>query len=662
MWSRLRIFRRLAARQERDPIVLGGSRRAELRDHQRELHNFQMRLAFCAGAVLLVFFLLVARFFYIQVLQHEYYHTLAENNRISIVPIIPNRGLVLDRNGAVLAHNYAAYTLEITPAKTGEELEPLINELATVVEIAPKDRKRFRKLMEEGHDFASLPIRTRLNDVEVAKFAANKFRFPGVDIRARLFRHYPNGEVASHVVGYIGRLTQADLDKLDDKGLAANYTGSDFIGKVGLEGRYETDLHGTTGFEEVETDANGRAVRTLRSTLPVSGNNLLLSIDARLQEVAERAFGDRRGALVAIEPSTGGVLALVSKPGFDPNLFVDGIDPQNWDALNSSIDHPLNNRALQGVYPPGSTFKPFMALAALELNKRNPHHSIYDPGYFILGGAGGHRYRDWKTGGHGMVDMHKSIVISCDTYYYGVAQDLGIDNIHDFIGHFGFGKRTGIDIDGEAGGLLPSPEWKVRRFPQNPMQQKWFTGDTISVGIGQGYNLATPVQLAHAVSIIANSGTIFRPHIVRHIQDSQTNKLTSIEVQPVGTIPLRPENIQLVRDAMVDVTRPGGTAAAAGAGAPYKFAGKTGTAQVVAMRANEKYDERRVLERHRDHALFIAYAPADAPTIAMAILVENGGHGGSTAAPIARAVLDFYLLGKEPAVKKEQGDESSEND
>jgi penicillin-binding protein 2 len=359
--------------------------------------------------------------------------------------------------------------------------------------------------------------------VEVARFAANKFRFPGIDIRARLFRHYPNGEVASHVLGYIGRVTQADQDRLEDEGLAANYTGSDFIGKVGLEGRYETSLHGTTGFEEVETDANGRAVRMLRSTLPVSGNNLLLSLDARLQEVAERAFGERRGALVAIEPTTGGVLALVSKPGYDPNLFVDGIDPQSWEALNSSPDHPLNNRALQGMYPPGSTFKPFMALAALELGKRNPHHAIYDPGYFFLGGGAGHRYRDWKTGGHGMVDMHKSIVISCDTYYYGVAQELGIDNIHDFIGQFGFGRRTGVDIDGEAGGLLPSQEWKMRRF-----QQKWFAGDTISVGIGQGYNLATPMQLAQAVSVIANKGTVFRPHIVRHIQDSETNKITSI--------------------------------------------------------------------------------------------------------------------------------------
>jgi penicillin-binding protein 2 len=645
MLSRLqRLLRNSGLREDREPIVLAGARRAELRDHQKELQSFQLRLAVSAGIVVFYFFVLVLRFFYLQVVQHDYYHTLAENNRISIVPIVPNRGLILDRNGAVIAHNYAAYTLELTPNKV-DDLDSLISELSSVVEIAPKDRKRFRKRLEEGHDFASLPIRTRLNDEEVARFAANKYRFPGADIRARLFRHYPHGQVASHVVGYIGRLTKSDVEKLESEGSAANYTGSDFIGKTGLEGRYERELHGTTGFEEVETDAGGRAVRTLRSTLPVSGNNLLLAVDARLQEVAERAFGDRRGALVALEPATGGVLALVSKPGFDPNLFVDGIDPQNWDMLNNSPDHPLNNRALQGVYPPGSTFKPFMALAALELGKRSPNYTIADPGYFILGGSA-HRFRDWKAGGHGMVDMHRSIVISCDTYYYGLAQELGIDNIFGFISQLGFGKRTGIDIDGEASGLLPSQEWKMKRF-----KQKWFAGDTISVGIGQGYNLATPIQLAFATSVLANNGVVFRPHLVRHIQNSQTNALTSIEVDPIRTLSLKPETIELVRKAMIDVTRSGGTAAIAGAGAPYAMAGKTGTAQVVGMKQNEKYDERRVQERHRDHALFIAYAPADAPTIAVGVLVENGGHGGSAAAPIARQMFDYYLLGKEPEVK-----------
>jgi penicillin-binding protein 2 len=641
----VKLFRRLAAGHETAPIVLGGARRAELRDHHRDLRNFQVRLVVAAGVVLAAFLVLLIRFFYLQILEHDYYHTLAENNRISIVPVVPNRGLILDRNGAVLAHNYSAYTLEITPNKAGN-LDRVISELASIVEVAPRDRKRFRRLLEEGHDYSSLPIRTRLSDEEVARFAVNKYRFPGVDIRARLFRHYPNGEMASHVMGYMGRLTQADLDRLEDEGGVANYAGSDFIGKAGLEARYEHVLHGITGLEEVETDAGGRAVRTLRSTLPISGDNLLLSLDARLQSVAERLFGDRRGALIAIEPATGGVLALVSKPGFDPNLFVDGIDSQNWEMLNNSPDHPLNNRALQGMYPPGSTFKPFMALAALELGKRSPQHAIADPGYFVLGGAGGHRFRDWKQGGHGMVDLHKSIVVSCDTYYYGVAQDLGIDAIHKFIGQFGFGRKTGIDIDGEVSGLLPSQEWKLRRF-----KQKWFSGDTISVGIGQGYNLATPLQLAYATAVLANSGVAFRPHIVRHVQGSQTNTLTSVEVEPVGKVALHTEYLALVRDAMTDVMKPGGTAAVAGLGAPYKIAGKTGTAQVIAMKQNEKYDEKRVHERHRDHSLFIAFAPADAPTIAIAVLVENGGHGSSAAAPMARKAMDFYLLGKEPEIK-----------
>lgn len=613
-----------------------------------------MRLAACAGLVSLVFAVLLLRLFYVQVVQHDYYHTLAENNRISIVPIIPNRGLILDRNSAVLAHNYAAYTLEITPSKAGS-LDKLIGELAAVIDITPRDRKRFRKLLDESHDFASLPIRTRLSDEEVARFAVNKFRFRGVDLRARLFRRYPNGEVGSHVLGYIGRLTKNDLVKLDDQGIAANYTGSDFMGKVGLEGRYEQELHGTTGFEEVETDAGGRAVRTLRSTLPISGNNLLLSLDARLQNVAERAFGDRRGALVAIEPSTGGVLALVSKPGFDPNLFVDGIDPQNWESLNNSPDHPLNNRALQGMYPPGSTFKPFMAIAALSLSKRPPEYTVADPGFFSLGGT--HRWRDWKAGGHGMVDMHRSIVVSCDTYYYGLAHEMGIEAIHDFIGQFGFGKRTGIDIDGEVAGLLPSEQWKMKRF-----KQKWYPGDTVSVGIGQGYNLATPMQLAHAVSVLANRGVIYRPHTVRHIQNSQTSALSSIEVDPIGRVALSDAHIQLVTEAMVDVLKPGGTAAVAGAGAQYRIAGKTGTAQVVGMKQNEKYDEKRVLERHRDHALFIAFAPAEAPKIALAVLVENGGHGSSSAAPIARKVMDFYILGKEPPGEAKPVVEDSDND
>ena len=614
----------------------------ELRNHQRELYYFRWRIGIAAAGAALLFTLLAGRFFFLQVKQYDHFHTLAENNRISIVPVVPNRGLILDRNGIVLAHNYSAYTLEITPSKI-KDLEATISELAALVDIQPRDRKRFRKLLEESRNFESLPIRARLNDIEVARFTANRFRFPGVDIKARLFRHYPKGELASHAIGHIGRINEADLDRLEAAEVMPNYRGSDHIGKLGIEQSYEKQLHGVTGFEQVETDAGGRAIRTLSRRAPVSGSDLTLTLDSRLQEVAEKAFAQYRGALVAIEPKSGEVLAFISKPGFDPNLFIDGIDPVNWDALNNSLDKPLNNRALRGQYPPGSTFKPFMALAGLELGKRTPSYTISDPGFFTLPGNA-HRYRDWKVGGHGSVDLHKSLVISCDTYYYGLANDLGPDNIFNFIGQFGFGKKTGIDIEGETTGLLPSREWKMRRY-----KQKWYAGDTISVGIGQGYNLATPLQLAFATAVLANNGTVIRPHLVRSILDAATNQTHTVPAaKPVATLALKPENLELVKKAMIAVTQPGGTATRVGLGAPYLTAGKTGTAQVIAIKQTEKYVESRVAERHRDHALFIAYAPAEDPKIAFAILVENGGHGGSIAGPIARIVLDYFLLGKLP--------------
>ena len=443
--------------------------------------------------------------------------------------------------------------------------------------------------------------------------------------------------------GYIGRINKTDLERLEAADNLANYRGSEHIGKTGLEQSYEKELHGTTGFAEVETDVGGRAVRTLSRTPPTSGNNLTLHVDLKLQQVAEQAFGDFRGALIAIEPKTGGVLAYLSKPGFDTNLFVDGIDTQNWDLLNNSPDKPMVNRAMHGQYPPGSTFKPFMALAALELNKRTESYGINDPGFFTLPGNS-HRYRDWKVGGHGFVNLHKSLVISCDTYYYGLAVDMGIDTIFNFISHFGFGKKTGIDIEGERTGLLPSTEWKMKRF-----KQKWYVGDTVSVGIGQGYNLATPLQLAVATATLANNGTQMRPQFVRQIENSKTNVITPRPPEIVSTLPIKPENLTIVHNALIDVTRPGGTAARASAGTPYTIAGKTGTSQVISIKQGEKYVESRVAERHRDHALFIAYAPADNPKIAVAVLVENAGHGGSIAAPIARAVFDYYLLGKVPA-------------
>ena len=617
------------------------NRPTELRNTQRELYYFRWRLGIAAAGAVLLFTLLAGRFFFLQVTQYEYFHTLAENNRISIVPVVPNRGLILDRNGIVLAHNYSAYTLEITPSKI-QDMEATINGLATLVDIQQRDRKRFRRLLEESRNFESLPIRARLNDIEVARFAANRFRFPGVDIKARLFRHYPKGELASHAIGHIGRINEADLDQLEASEDMANYRGSDHIGKLGVEQSYEKQLHGVTGFEQVETDAGGHAIRTLSRRAPVSGSDLTLTLDSRLQEVADKAFEQYRGALVAIDPKNGEVLAFISKPGFDPNLFIDGIDPTSWDALNNSPDKPLNNRALRGQYPPGSTFKPFMALAGLELGKRTPSYTISDPGFFTLPGNS-HHYRDWKTGGHGTVDLYKSIVISCDTYYYRLANDLGPDNIFNFIGQFGFGKKTGIDIEGETTGLLPSREWKMKRY-----HQKWYAGDTISVGIGQGYNLATPLQLAFATAILANNGTVIRPHLVRSILDAGTNQVRTMPAAKPVALALKPENLELVKKAMIAVTQPGGTAARVGAGAPYLIAGKTGTAQVIAIKQTEKYVASRVSERNRDHALFIAYAPADDPKIALAILVENGGHGGSVAGPIARVVIDYFLLGKVP--------------
>ena len=627
----------------------------ELKDYQRELHYFKLRLAVSAVIIFLLFAVLLSRFVYLQVIQHDYYHTKAEDNRISVVPIAPNRGLILDRNGVVLARNYSAYTLELSPSKI-INLEKTINELSELVDIQLKDRRRFEKLRRESRNFESLPIRTRLTDEEVSRFITNRYRFPGVEVNARLFRQYPQGENASHVIGYIGRIDKRDETRLEKKEVVANYHGSDYIGKTGLELSYEDELHGTTGFEEVEIDASGHGVRTRPRNPPISGNNLILTLDIRLQEMAEKIFGKYRGALVAIEPSTGGILAFVSKPGFDPNLFVDGIDLHNWEQLNNSLDKPLNNRALTGQYPPGSTIKPFMALAGLEYGKRSPEYSISDPGFFVLSGMN-HRYRDWKERGHGRVNMHRSIVVSCDTYYYGLANDLGIDNIFNFLTKFGFGSKTGIDVEGEKEGLVPSQEWKMKRYGQ-----KWFAGDTISVGIGQGYNLVTPLQLAFATAILANNGVVYRPHLVRYIQDSASGELRGIETQPIQVLSLKAANLQIVRKAMVDVTRPGGTAAMAGYRSAYSFAGKTGTAQVVAMKQGEKYDEGKVHERLRDHALFVAFAPEENPKIALAILVENGGHGGSTAAPIARQVLDFYLLGKQPKGAVQVVEDDAEND
>ncbi len=621
--------------------------------HDSDIERFRFRVVIAASVVVLGFAILFARFFYLQVIQHDYYATRAEDNRISLVPIAPNRGVIMDRNGIVLARNYTAFTLEITPSKI-ENLDAMIEDLGKLVEIESKDRRRFRKLLDESRSFESLPIRTRLSDEEVARFAANRYRFPGVEVKARLFRQYPLGSRASHAIGYINRINKTDLEIIEKNEQAANYRGTDHIGKTGLEQKYEFQLHGETGYEEVEIDAGGHAIRSLSRTPPVSGNNLTLTLDAKLQEITEQAFGDRRGALVAIEPSTGGILALVSTPTFDPNLFVDGIRSDEWDLLNNSPDRPMVNRALNGAYPPGSTFKPFMALAALEIGKRTAGQTISDPGFYNFGG---HHFRDDKKGGHGTVDMYKSIVHSCDTYYYMLANDLGIDNIARFMGSLGLGSRSGIDIEGESEGVLPSPEWKRRRFKSRE-QQKWYAGETISIGIGQGYNAYTPIQLAQAIAVVANDGVFYRPHLVRYITDTKTGEKVLIEPEPLRTLAWKPENIEIIKKAMVGVNKEG-TGARAFAGAEYVSGGKTGTAQLFSLKGAD-YRAGRLKKELHDHGLFIAFAPADHPKIALAVLVENGGFGSQSAAPIARMVLDYYLLGKLPKGAAKEDDTPEE--
>ncbi|GAA4339211.1 penicillin-binding protein 2 [Pigmentiphaga soli] len=614
----------------------------ELQNTERDLHRFRVRLLVAVGFVLACFGALGYRFWYLQVARHDDYAARAEQNRISVLPITPHRGVVVDRNGVLLARNYSAYTLEITPSKAGK-LDDTIDRLAQVVPIDARDRRRFRQLMSESRRFESLPIRSRLTDEEVARFAAQSFRFPGVEIKARLLRQYPQGETAAHVIGYIGRISQSDQTRLEDQGLTANYRGTDHIGKEGLEKFYEPVLHGKTGIEEVEVTASGRAVRTLSRTPPVSGKNLVLSIDLELQKVAEKAFGDRRGALVAIEPSTGDVLAFVSRPSYDPNLFVDGIDVENWKALNESPDKPLLNRPLYGTYPIGSTYKPFMALAGLETGKRTFTGTMYDPGYFEFAGR---RYRNSGDAAYGTIDMRRALEVSSDTYFYSLANDLGVDTIHDFMKQFGFGQLTGIDLNGERTGILPSTAWKRAAYSK-PEQKRWYAGETISIGVGQGYNAFTVLQLAQATSTLANDGIYMKPHLVKAIQDSATGVLTPTVTAPSYRIPLKPQNIQDVKQAMASVTR-AGTAARAFAGAPYVAAGKTGTAQVIGLRSGEKYNASRIDERLRDHGLFMAFAPLDHPRIAVALIVENAGWGATVAAPIARQVFDYWLLGKRP--------------
>jgi penicillin-binding protein 2 len=618
---------------------------SELRNTQAELQRFRQRVTTMQVVMVVCFLLLLSRLIYLQVLEHEDLLEQAENNRTAVLPTVPPRGAILDRNGVVLASNYSAYTLEITPSRVAD-LEATIQALSEIVEIQPRDRKRFKRLRDESKSFDSLPIRTRLSEEEVARFSAQRYRFPGVEIKARLFRQYPYGELASHVIGYIGRINAREKERIDEEDEDGNYRGTEYIGKLGVEQSYERELHGTTGVQEVETSAGGRAIRRLSSRPAVPGKNVVLSIDIKLQKLVEDLYGPRRGALVALDPNTGEVLAFVSKPTFDPNLFVEGIDVESWQTLNESIDKPLLNRALRGTYPPGSTYKPFMALGALTTGKRSASTIIHDAGSWTYGG---HTFRSHGDHGLGAVDMVRSIVLSSNVYYYSLANDMGVDAIHDFMKPLGFGQITGIDLPGEVRGVLPSTEWKRKTY-KRPEQQKWYGGETISLGIGQGYNTFTMLQLATATSVLANGGIKNVPHVVRATQDAlnhQEHPKPKPEPLPLG---YKPEHLSVVRNGLVGVTT-GGTSAQVFAGAGYTSAGKTGTAQAVTIGQKDKYNASKMAEHQRDHALYMAFAPAEEPKIALAVIVENAGFGAVSAAPIARRVFDYWLLGQYPSTE-----------
>lgn len=620
-------------------LPMTDSRRAEA-----ELTRFRLRLMALVLAVLLAFGGLGWRLYSLQVQRHADFVRQAETNRTAVVPIVPNRGEVFDRNGQVLASNYRSYTLEINPARLEQPLDEVIDAIDQLVPISQRDRRRFARMRADSKGFESLPIRAHLTDEEVARFAAQRWRFPGTEIKARLFRIYPQGEVGAHIIGYIGRINQKEKERIEESEAAANYRGTDHIGKLGIEASYEELLHGTTGIEQMETSAGGRAVRRLATRPAQQGHSLQLSIDIRLQKLVEDMYGERRGALVAIDPRNGEVLALVSKPTFDPNLFVDGIDQESWDELNTSIDLPLLNRALRGLYPPGSTYKPFMGLAGLETGHRKAETVIVDRGSWTLAG---HTFRS----GHalGRVNLRTSIVKSSNVYYYQLANDMGVNAIHDFMEPLGFGQHTGIDIPGETRGILPSTQWKQEAF-RNPEQQRWYGGETISLGIGQGYNSFTMLQLASATATLAAGGVRHVPRLARAVWDAGSNRLIDLPQAPGEDLGYQPEHVSAVLGAMVGVTLEG-TSRTIFADAPYLSGGKTGTAQAVTVGQRARYDAKKLTERQRDHSLYIAFAPAENPQIAVAAIVENAGFGSAHAAPLVRRVMDYWLEGWIPSAE-----------
>jgi penicillin-binding protein 2 len=625
-------------------------RRVKVKDLFREQRTFGMRALLAGSIAALLLAAVAGRLVWLQVLQYEHYAELSQGNRVRIEPLPPDRGIIYDRKGRVLAENTPAYQLMITREQV-TNLDATLARLVQLDLLESDDLDRVRKLLASRRLFEAVPVRLRLTDEEISRYAVHRHELPGIDLATRMARHYPYGPAGVHALGYVGAISEDDLKRLDP----AEYFGTAAIGKTGIERAYEPELHGQGGFREVLVNAEGRSVDMLggarpqlRIERPVAGNDLELSLDIDLQRVAEEALGENRGAVVALDPWTGQVLVLASTPTFDPNKFARGISTKDYRDLTSDPDQPLYNRALRGTYPPGSTIKPLMALAGLEAGVIKPEDKRFCPGYFRLPNST-RRYRDWKKQGHGTVDMHEAIMTSCDVYFYGLAVALGIDRIHDTMARLGFGSPTGIDVDGERSGIMPSTEWKKGAFKSREMQV-WFPGETVIVGIGQGYWTATPLQLAHATAVLATRGPHFKPQLVRALRNPTTRERSPRPGEPLPTVVLKDQaNWEVIVDAMVAVTTGArGTARSAARGATYTIAGKTGTAQVFSVGQQEKYREEDVAERLRDHALFVAFAPAEKPQLVIAVLVENGGHGGSVAAPVARAVFDAYLAEQQP--------------
>mgnify|MGYP001827005297 CR=1 FL=1 len=620
---------------------------SSIKDVHSERRLFLARVILAIVVSLLLMGTVVARLVQLQVVDHELFAEKSQGNRVRIEPVPPIRGLVFDRTGRVIAENLPAYQLELIPEQV-DDLDDTLTRLASINLIESEDIQRFKDLSRSGPRFKPVTLKFRLTEEEIANFAIQRPRFPGVDFRPRLVRHYPDGELVAHAVGYVGGLNTEDLQRLDP----ASYAGTSHTGKTGVEGSFESDLHGDAGYRHLIANARGRQVPSDTSELldslpvdqvPAPGANVYLTIDLELQRIAAKALEGRRGALVALDPRNGEILALVSAPAFDPNLFAVGMSTSQYRELSDSLDRPLFNRALRGAYPPGSTIKPILALAALETNTTNLTRKTICHGYFQLPNDD-HRYRDWKPEGHGPVDLHDAIAQSCDVYFYEISGEIGIDNMHDYLSRFGLGTKTGVDVGGESSGLVPSREWKKNNFRDRD-NQRWYHGETVIASIGQGYMLATPLQLAAAAGALATRGERYRPHMVAAVEDALTGERRIMQPERLADVEIGNDFYwENVIGAMHDVMQgPRGTARAVGTGAPYEMAGKSGTAQVVSIAQDEEYDDAELEERQRDHALFIAFAPLDDPRIAVALIVENGESGSGLAAPIAKAIMDAYL-------------------